>query len=292
MNISAGWVLMIIIFLAVVLPASGAVNITSEGLIVSDTGYAGGALTVIEVVKNSGDNDTGPVTISYYLVNESGGSATKVPIGTADLDSITSGGDFSSVKTFLLPLDLADGAYNFVREVMGKETPSQQEKVVKISDPLPDGSEADLVGSGVIITDEAGPGDRVRVIGAVENRGGSDAGPFTVDFYLTNRSSTTSEPLLLGSWDVGAVPAAGQASSTRTFTIPTNAIAGNYGILMDVDPGNQIPESDESNNDWYRDGMIKIIAGGSRVIQPPVLINTSTSIVVVQANNTSQSNQS
>jgi hypothetical protein len=286
MNIRAGWALMMI-FLAVVLPASGAVNITSEGLIVSDTGYAGGAFTVIEVVRNSGDNDTGPVTISYYLVNESGGAAKKVPVGTADLDSITSGGDFSSVKTFLLPLDLADGAYNFVREVMGKEEPpTKQERVIRISDPLPDGSDADLVGSGVIVTDEAGPGDQIRVIGAVENRGGSDAGPFTVDFYLTNRSSQTSEPLLLGSWDVGSVPAAGQATSTRTFTIPTNAIAGNYGILMDVDPGNQIPESDESNNDWYRDGMIKIIAGGSRVISSPAFISTTTSIVVVPTNST------
>jgi len=283
MNIRAGWALMII-FLAVVLPVSGVMNITSEGLIVSDTGYAGGALTVIEVVKNSGDNDTGPVTISYYLVNESGGTAIKVPIGTADLDSITSGGDYSSVKTFLLPLDLADGVYNFVREVMGKETPVQQEKVVRIADPLPDGSEADIVGSGVIVTDEAGPGDMIRVIGAVENRGGSNAGPFSVDFYLTNRSAQSSEPLLLGSWEVGSVPATGQATSTRTFTIPTNAIAGNYGILMDVDPVNQIPESDESNNDWYHDDMIKIIAGGSRTIPPPVLINSTTSIVVVPIN--------
>ena len=282
---------MMIIFLAIVLPVAGAINITSEGMIVSDTGYAGGAFTVIEVVKNAGDNDTGPVTISYYLVNESGGTAQKVPIGTADLDSITSGGDYSSVKTFLLPLDLADGAYRFVREIMGKETPSSQEKVIRIADqPKADGSNADLVGSGVIVPGEAGPGDQVRAIAAVENRGGSNAGEFSVDFYLTNRSSQTSEPLLLGTWNVGSVPAKGQASSTRTLSIPTNAIEGNYGILMEVDPDNKISESDENNNDWYRDDMIKIIAGGSRVILPPVFINTTTSIEVVPLN-TSLSNQ-
>ena len=282
---------MMIIFLAIVLPVAGAINITSEGLIVSDTGYAGGAFTVIEVVKNAGDNDTGPVTISYYLVNESGGTAQKVPIGTADLDSITSGGDYSSVKTFLLPLDLADGAYRFVREIMGKETPSSQEKVIRIADqPKADGSNADLVGSGVIVPGEAGPGDQIRAIAAVENRGGSNAGEFSVDFYLTNRSSQTSEPLLLGTWNVGSIPAKGQASSTRTLSIPTNAIEGNYGILMEVDPDNKIPESDENNNDWYRDDMIKIIAGGSRVILPPVFISTATSIEVVPLN-TSLSNQ-
>lgn len=282
---------MMIIFLAIVLPVAGAINITSEGLIVSDTGYAGGAFTVIEVVKNAGDNDTGPVTISYYLVNESGGTAQKVPIGTADLDSITSGGDYSSVKTFLLPLDLADGAYRFVREIMGKETPSSQEKVIRIADqPKADGSNADLVGSGAIVPGEAGPGDQIRAIAAVENRGGSNAGEFSVDFYLTNRSSQTSEPLLLGTWNVGSIPAKGQASSTRTLSIPTNAIEGNYGILMEVDPDNKIPESDENNNDWYRDDMIKIIAGGSRVILPPVFISTATSIEVVPLN-TSLSNQ-
>jgi len=166
MTIRTGWLLMIL-FLAVMLPAHAAVNITSEGLIVSETGYAGGSLTVIEVVKNAGDDESGPVTISYYLVNESEGSAKRVPIGSADLESITSGGDYSSVKTFLLPLDLADGAYNFVREIMGKETTQVQQKTIHISDPLPDGSDADLVGSGLIIPSRAGPGDQIRVIAAV-----------------------------------------------------------------------------------------------------------------------------
>lgn len=280
MTIRTGWVLMIV-FLAVMLPAHAAVNITSEGLIVSETGYAGGSLTVIEVVKNAGDDDSGPVTISYYLVNESDGSATRVPIGSADLESITSGGDYSSVKTFLLPLDLADGAYNFVREVMGKETAQVQQKTIRIADPLPDGSDADLLGSGLIIPSRAGPGDQIRVIAAVENRGGSDAGKFYVDLYLTNRSVQAAEPLLLGTWEVGSVPATGQASTTRTFTIPRDIVAGRYGILMDVDPGNLVPERDEGNNDWYRDGMIHIIAGGPQTIAPPVLMNTTTSIVMM-----------
>lgn len=280
MTIRTGWVLMVV-FIAVMLPAHAAVNITSEGLIVSETGYAGGSLTVIEVVKNAGDDDSGPVTISYYLVNESEGSAKRVPIGTADLDSITSGGDYSSVKTFLLPLDLADGAYKFVREIMGKETAPVQQKTIRITDPLPDGSAADLVGSGLIIPSHAGPGDQIRVITAVENRGGIDAGKFYVDLYLTNRSVQTAEPLLLGTWEVGSVPATGQASSTRTFTIPRDILAGEYGVLMDVDPGNLIPESNEENNDWYRDGMIRIIAGGPQTIAPPVFINTTTSIVLI-----------
>jgi hypothetical protein len=280
-----------IVFLAVFLPAQAAVNITSEGLIVSDTGYAGGSLTVIEVVKNAGDDDSGPVTISYYLVNESEGSATRVPIGSADLESITSGGDYSSVKTFLLPLDLADGAYRFVREVMGKETAPVQQKTVRIADPLPDGSDADLVGSGLIIPSRAGPGDQIRVIAAVENRGGSDAGKFYVDVYLTNRSVQAAEPMLLGTWEVGSVPATGQASTTRTFTVPRDILAGQYGILMDVDPGNLVPERDEGNNDWYRDGMIRIIAGGSQTISVPAFINTTTSIVVVTQDQ-NQTNQS
>ncbi|MCA1914961.1 MAG: hypothetical protein BWY45_02510 [Euryarchaeota archaeon ADurb.Bin294] len=280
MTIRTGWLLMIL-FLAVMLPAHAAVNITSEGLIVSETGYAGGSLTVIEVVKNAGDDESGPVTISYYLVNESEGSAKRVPIGSADLESITSGGDYSSVKTFLLPLDLADGAYNFVREIMGKETTQVQQKTIHISDPLPDGSDADLVGSGLIIPSRAGPGDQIRVIAAVENRGGTDAGKFYVDLYLTNRSVQSAEPLLLGTWEVGSVPATGQASTTRTFTIPRDIVAGTYGVLMDVDPGNLVPERDEANNDWYRDGMIRIIAGGPQTIAPPVLMNTTTSIVMI-----------
>ena len=289
MLFSPGWILSAVILGAVLIavPVYAAVNITTEGLLVTDSGYAGGAITVIEVVKNSGEDPSGPVTISYYLVNETGVNASPVPIGTTDLESIASGGDYSSVKTFLLPLDVADGAYRFVRKVMGSESTYEPGKTIRITDPKPGGAGADLVGSGVIFPGQAGPGDEIRVITAVENRGGSDAGRFTIDYYLTNRSAVAPEPLLLGSWNVESVPAGGQASTTRSFKVPGNVASGNYGVLMDVDPQNEVSEADESNNDWYREGMIEILGKAPDVIRIPVMINSTSSIVIIPVNNTS-----
>lgn len=268
----------------------GAVNVSSEGLIVTDTGYPGGSVTIIEVLKNSGDSPSGSEQITYYLVNESESNASPVPIGTAELTPISSGGDYTAAQTYLLPMNLADGVYTFVREVMGTDTRTSSGKKIRISDAIrPSGKDSDLVGLGAITPRQAAPGETIRVIGAVGNNGGGDAGRFTVDFYLTNRSALVAEPVLLGSWDVESIPAGGQATTTRSFTIPSTAIPGEYGILMDVDPSSAVADSDTANNDWYREGVLGISGPTIAMSPPPMMtINTTTSVVVVPAvNNTS-----
>lgn len=268
---------------------TGAVNVSTEGLIVTDTGYPGGSVTIIEVLKNSGDDPSGSGQITYYLVNESEKNASPVPIGTTDLTPISSGGDYSSASTFLLPMNLADGVYTFVREVMGTDTRTSSGKTIRISDATrPSDSPADLVGLGAITPRQAAPGETIRVIGAVGNNGGADAGRFTVDFYLTNRSFVISEPLLLGSWDIESIPAGGQATTTRSFTVPASTIPGEYGILMDVDPTAAVTDTDGSNNDWYREGVISITGPTIALAPfPDAGTYTTSSVVVVQAQNMS-----
>jgi hypothetical protein len=269
---------------------TGAVNVSTEGLIVTDTGYPGGSVTIIEVLKNSGDSSSPSEQITYYLVNESDKNATPVAIGTADLTPISSGGDYSAAQTFLLPMNLADGVYTFVRERMGSDTRTSSGKTIRISDAVrPSGSLPDLIGLGAIAPRQAAPGETIRLIGAVGNNGG-DAGRFTVDFYLTNRSAVISEPLLLGTWEIESIPAGGQATTTRSFTVPASATPGEYGILMDVDPPGSIAETDTGNNDWYREAMIGI-TGPTIVINPfpDMIINTTSTVIVgPMVNNSSQ----
>jgi hypothetical protein len=282
----------ILIVLGILLSAGlvcGAVNVSSEGLIVTDTGYPGGSVTIIEVLKNSGDTSSGSEQVTYYLVNESESDASPIQIGTTDLTPISSGGAYTTAQTYLLPLNLADGVYTFVREVMGTDTRTSSGKKIRISDSTrPSGSESDLVGLGAITSQQAAPGETIRMIAAVGNNGGGDAGRFTVDFYLTNRSAVVSEPLLLGSWIVESVPAGGQATTTRTLTVPSTTIPGEYGILMDVDPSAGVADSNPSNNDWYREGVIGIT--GPTIVMNPLpgmVMNTTTSVVVVPAQNNS-----
>lgn len=273
---------------------TGAVNVSTEGLIVTDTGYPGGSVTIIEVLRNSGDTSSESERVTYYLVNESEKNASPVQIGTADLTPISSGGDYSAAQTFLLPMNMADGVYTFVREVMGTDTKTSSGKTIRISDTTrPSGSLPDLVGLGAIAPGRAAPGETIRVIGAVGNNGGADAGRFTVDFYLTNRSAVISEPLLIGSWDIESIPAGGQATTTRSITVPTSATPGEYGILMDVDPTRSVAETDTGNNDWYREGMIGI-SGPTIAINPlsGMNINIESSVVLVPMNNTTDGNTS
>ncbi|MDD1727856.1 MAG: hypothetical protein LUQ50_02155 [Methanospirillum sp.] len=269
---------------------TGAVNVSTEGLIVTDTGYPGGSVTIIEVLNNKGDSSSGSEKVTYYLVNESEKNATPVPIGTTDLTPISAGGDYSSANTFLLPMNLADGVYTFVREVMGTDQKMSSGKTIRISDATRPKGNTDLVGLGVITPGKAAPGETIRLIGAVGNNGGSDAGRFSVDFYLTNRSIRTTEPLLLGTWDIESIPAGGQATTTRSVTVPSTTTPGEYGILMDVDPSGSVSDSTPSNNDWYREGMISIT--GPTIAMSPfpdtMMINTTSSVIVVPIpNNTS-----
>ena len=269
---------------------TGAVNVSTEGLIVTDTGYPGGSVTIIEVLKNKGDSTSGSEQVTYYLVNESEQNATPVPIGTSDLTPISSEGDYSSAKTFLLPMNLADGVYTFVREVMGTDKKTSSGKTIRISDATrPTGKPPDLVGLGAITPRSAAPGETIRLIGAVGNNGGTDAGRFTVDFYLTNRSLKISEPILLGTWDVESIPAGGQATTTRSVTVPATTSPGEYGILMDVDPSGSLSEVDRSNNNWYREGVISI-TGPTIAMSPfPNMTFNTTSSVIMVPNSTSSS---
>jgi hypothetical protein len=268
--------------------AAGAVNVSSEGLIVTDTGYPGGSVTIIEVIKNPGDSTSESEKITYYLINESEQNASPVPIGTADLTPISSGGTYSAAQTFLLPMNMADGVYTFVREVMGTDTRTSSGKTIRISDDVrPYGSLPDLVGLGAIAPRQVAPGETIRVIGAVGNNGGGDAGRFSVDFYLTNRSAVIAEPFLLGTWIVESIPAGGQATTTRSFTVPTYATPGEYGILMDVDPSGSVTETDTENNDWYREGMLGI-SGPTIALDPlpDMVVNIDQVVILVPINNT------
>lgn len=271
--------------------ATGAVNVSTEGLIVTDSGYPGGSVTIIEVLKNKGDSSTESEKVTYYLVNESEQNASPVQIGTADLSPMSAEGEYSSANTYMLPMNLADGVYTFVREVMGSDKKTSSGKTIRISDSTrPSGKPADLVGLGVITPRQAAPGETIRLIAAVGNNGGADAGRFSVDFYLTNRSMKFSEPLLLGTWDIESIPAGGQATTTRSVTIPTTTPPGEYGLLMDVDPSRSVTDSDPSNNDWYREGVISITGPTIAMSQFPsgMMINTTSSVIIVPNNTSTQ----
>ena len=116
--------------------AAGGVNVSSDGLIVTDTGYPGGSVTIIEVLKNPDNAPSESEQITYYLVNESEKNATPVQIGTTDLTPISSGGEYTAAQTFLLPMNLADGVYTFAREVMGTDVRTSSGKTIRISDAV------------------------------------------------------------------------------------------------------------------------------------------------------------
>jgi len=96
-------VVVLCLFLVTTGFVTGAVNVSTEGLIVTDSGYPGGSVTIIEVLKNKGDTSSESEKVTYYLVNESEQNATPVQIGTADLTPISANGDYLECEHLSTP---------------------------------------------------------------------------------------------------------------------------------------------------------------------------------------------
>ena len=77
------------------------------------------------------------------------------------------------------------------------------------------------------------------------NRGDQPAeGRALVRFHYATPGG--SSPTTVGPLDFGTIPAG--ASVSRPFAVPTPVPAGDYGFTIEVDPGQQVDETNESNN--------------------------------------------
>ena len=96
----------------------------------------------------------------------------------------------------------------------------------------------------------AGPVERTFAIpNAVENRGTTAAGSFTVGFVLSSDAVFTPADTIIGTRSVPSL-AAGTATLLRTtnVTVPASVPAGTYYLAMAVDIENEVAESNKTNN--------------------------------------------
>ena len=96
------------------------------------------------------------------------------------------------------------------------------------------------------------PGTPALVKDSVSNRGGGDATPFVVMYYLsTNYTLEPGDPLLATrSIDVLA-PGASNVGSV-TITVPVGTAPGYYYVIAKADAGGVVAEVSETNNNWQQ----------------------------------------
>lgn len=120
-----------------------------------------------------------------------------------------------------------------------------------------DFGQSDIVASSLRVGEGAlSPGAKAPVDFTIRNQSTTEsAHPFSVDIYLTaNDTFNPSTDFKLGTYDIREVLAAGEdISKSFTYTLPglDNAIwsgNGTHHIHLDIDPNNEVLESDDDNN--------------------------------------------
>lgn len=112
----------------------------------------------------------------------------------------------------------------------------------------------DLVPSGVSAPAAADFGDKITVAWTVSNKGTGPTATNWVDrLWLSTDDVLGSDDVMLGDFASNGdtpLPADGQYIRSRDITLPLlgNLNTGNYRVLVQTDPGNSEPETNESNN--------------------------------------------
>jgi hypothetical protein len=107
---------------------------------------------------------------------------------------------------------------------------------------------ADLVATSVTGPGSVNRGKSISVSSNVGNQGGTNAGSFTVAFYLSKDTTVNSSDTLLGTKTVTSLNAGSTTTVSGSFTVPSGMSTGNYYVGVIVDSGSAIVEANESNN--------------------------------------------
>ncbi|MBL8798372.1 MAG: hypothetical protein JNM56_31040, partial [Planctomycetia bacterium] len=140
----------------------------------------------------------------------------------------------------------------------------------------------DLVGTSCAIREPAVWGETIIVDYLLENRGGSDAGPFRVDVRLSADNRIDATDMLLGSFSVGGLAAGTASNGSLQLRLPADGAgrfpeAGRFFVGLALDADNSVVELDERNNSSQTLGndqallTVFAIAPESTAGQPTVL---------------------
>ncbi|MBK39128.1 MAG: hypothetical protein CMB50_02750 [Euryarchaeota archaeon] len=104
----------------------------------------------------------------------------------------------------------------------------------------------------------ADAGDSKSISTRIKNEGDASSGSFRWGLYLSTDTTITTNDIQLDTWSQSSISAGSSRSSTKSITIPSSITGGYYYVGMIVDINSQVSESDESNNDDYDSGRVRV----------------------------------
>jgi hypothetical protein len=211
-------------------------------------------------VTRSGGIASG-VTVDYAT---SDGSAKAGTDYTAASGTLTFGAGVTS-RTFSVPIlknNVVDGnrTLNLALSTAGGGGALGARAAAVLT--ILDGPHPDLV-----LTQLSAPtgtaGRPLSISNVVRNLGAAAAGPFRVDFYLSADNTLDAGDRLLGSRSLTGLAALTSSAASTVMQVPPAVDQGSYYIIAVADAGNQITESDETNNTRVSAAPIKILTNAA-----------------------------
>ena len=186
----------------------------------------------------------------YFSENEVIGTADRQLFLSQEI-SLDAGDTFSFDENIMIPGDLSEGSQylGVIVDILSSVPETSElnnaiafDSPIQIVPPSPD-LVANLIGS----PSSTAPGETINVTRLLDNTGVLDATGVKYSYYLSADENVTSTDILLSQSTADLFQ--GQSDfRSDTMVIPNGVVPGTYYLGLIVDPGQDIQETDETNN--------------------------------------------
>ena len=206
-----------------------------------------------DTTKNAGTITVGPSATHFYLSSNSSLSADDTLLGTRTVGTLTAGQVSAGNTTLTIPGGTSVGSYYLFAKADGAnavtETRESNNTDLQLVSVGPD-----LKPTISTITSPVTTGNTTMVSESVTNRGGNDAPPSVIKYYLSlnNASLDAADIALPETRSVGLLLPGATSSAQTPVTIPAGTTPGLYYLIVQADSSGTIAESSETNNTYPR----------------------------------------
>ena len=214
---------------------------------------AGIPFVAADTTKNAGTITVGPSATHFYLSSNASLSADDTPLGTRTVGTLTAGQVSSGNTTLTIPGGTPAGSYYLFVKADGAnavtETQESNNSDLQLVSVGPD-----LKPTISTLTTPVVAGNTTLVSESVTNRGGNDAPPSVVKYYLSLNNATfdAADIALPETRSIGTLIPGATSSVQIPVTIPAGTAPGLYYLIVVADAAGSIAESSETNNTHAR----------------------------------------
>jgi hypothetical protein len=210
-------------------------------------------LAISNTVRNlaAAPATAGASRIDFYLSTDNVLDGGDRLLGSRNVSALAPLTSAAATTVVTVPADVAQGSYYIIavadagnQVAESNETNNTMVSAVPIQIRQPD----------LTITALSAPtgaaGHPLAIANTVRNVASAPAaaGASRIDFYLSTDNVLDGGDRLLGSRNVAGLAALTSLPATTVLTIPADVTQGNYYVIAVADAGNQVAESDETNN--------------------------------------------